>query len=164
MKQLTLIRHGKSDHSFGLADIERPLNERGESDAVLMGSWLIQQQIHFDQIFTSPAKRALTTAKLVSGQLDDDINEIVIEPLLYTFDSDGLYRFIETTDDQLSDIVIVGHNPGITLLVNDLCYSSPIDNMPTCGIAQIELAITDWVEIAPGTGKLKQFSCPKQHK
>jgi len=164
MKKLTLIRHGKSDHSAHLADRDRPLNPRGEADAAAMAEWL---KTHYagcapQQIFSSPARRALTTAKIIAPKLDSEAATVVTDARLYTFEPEPLYRFLETLDDQLDFIALVGHNPAMTLLINELCSNTSIDNLPTCGVAELALAITEWVEIAPHSGKLLRLQRPSQ--
>lgn len=163
MKQLTLIRHAKSSHTHaGLTDIERPLNARGLAGVALMADVLKQQDFSCDAVFCSPAARAQETATgLFDGTPLGD--QLRTEPDLYTFDMEALYRFIELIDSGINHAVIVGHNPAITLLTNDLAYSS-IDNVPTCGIVRLKLAIEDWVDIAAGTGELIDFDRPGNYR
>ncbi len=69
MLQLTLIRHAKSDWGDpNLKDIDRPLNTRGLQDAPLMSDILNEKLAIFDQLISSPAKRAITTSKAISGK------------------------------------------------------------------------------------------------
>ena len=160
MKTLTLIRHAKSTHSLpGLADIDRPLNERGEAAATLMGARLREANFDFDAVFCSRARRAQQTAAGIF--CDDWAKRVEIAPRLYTFEETDLYRFIELLEPTLNSVVIVGHNPATTMLINDLCRSN-IANVPTCGIAQIALEIENWFDVAPGTGKLINYDFPKR--
>lgn len=163
MKRLTLIRHAKSDHSFGLSDIKRPLNPRGEKAAELMGGVLKQQQILFERVFCSPAIRAQQTAERLCNAMGHPKRQIITDDSLYTFDTTPLYRFIESLDEQLSDAAIVGHNPAMTLLTNELCRTANIDNLPTCSVVRIELAIAEWVEVHSGCASLIDFDFPKRH-
>ena len=159
MKQLILIRHADSDQHIGLSDFERPLNLKGELSAELMGKKLLNNKLVFDRIFCSSAKRALSTAKIIGEAIGYPEQRFVISSSLYTFDDDALFRFIEELDDQLDSVVIVGHNPAMTLLLNDLTQAS-INNLPPCAAAQIELAINDWIDIQPGCGKLRHLELP----
>ena len=59
-----LIRHAKSSWANPLqSDYERPLNERGEHDAPMMGKRLKEAGIIPDKIIASTAKRAAQTYK-----------------------------------------------------------------------------------------------------
>ena len=61
---LTLIRHAKSSWSDpSLSDFDRPLNERGKRDAPKMARWFFENVQETPILFTSPANRALSTAK-----------------------------------------------------------------------------------------------------
>nr|MBP6155012.1 histidine phosphatase family protein [Chitinophagales bacterium] len=64
MKYLTIIRHAKSSWEHpDLDDFVRPLNDRGQTAIPLIGNYLQQQQIYPDLIISSPATRAIETAK-----------------------------------------------------------------------------------------------------
>ena len=62
MKRLTLLRHAKSDWDDPVArDFDRPLNQRGEKAARLMGKFAARQGMRFDQLVASPAERVVQT-------------------------------------------------------------------------------------------------------
>lgn len=62
MKELILIRHGKSSWKGDLADHERSLAPRGERDAPEMGRRLVRTGSVPERIVTSDAERARATA------------------------------------------------------------------------------------------------------
>ena len=63
-KRLILIRHAKSDWGNpSVRDFDRPLNKRGNANAPEMGQRMVSQNIYPELIVSSPALRALTTAK-----------------------------------------------------------------------------------------------------
>ena len=65
MKLLYLVRHAKSSwRDDNLSDAERPLNKRGERDAPFMADLLQRKGINPDLMVSSPALRALSTAKI----------------------------------------------------------------------------------------------------
>ena len=64
MKTLYLIRHAKSDWGNPLlADIDRPLNERGKRDAPRMAQRLLDRGELPGLLISSPARRAFRTAR-----------------------------------------------------------------------------------------------------
>ncbi|MFL2029359.1 histidine phosphatase family protein [Loigolactobacillus zhaoyuanensis] len=67
MTELYFIRHGQTvinqEDKINGAHVDTPLTAAGISGAQAAGLEL--QQVHFDQVFVSPQKRAQTTAKLV---------------------------------------------------------------------------------------------------
>ena len=76
-RSLFIIRHAKSSWKNPLqSDYERPLNDRGEADAPMMGERLKKLNIQPDLIISSTAKRAAQTAKKIAaamGYSGDDI-------------------------------------------------------------------------------------------
>ena len=70
MKRLTLIRHAKSSHDSPLMrDFDRPLNARGIRDATLLGRHLDETHDFLpDLVISSPATRAITTARMLAKE------------------------------------------------------------------------------------------------
>src|SRR4051794_9695084 len=76
MKTLILVRHAKSSWDQpGVSDIDRPLNERGKSDAPQMAKRLKERNIKIDLFISSPAKRAKKTAKYFAEEYDQKKDE-----------------------------------------------------------------------------------------
>ena len=58
MKTLGLFRHAKSGWADPRArDFDRPLSERGERGAALMGKHILDTALKFDRVVASPAVR-----------------------------------------------------------------------------------------------------------
>jgi phosphohistidine phosphatase len=64
-------------------------------------------------------------------------------------------------DNAFNDIMICGHNPGLTELANQLTRGA-IDDIPTCGVVVIEANIADWKHLSRG-GTLVHFDAPRHH-
>jgi phosphohistidine phosphatase len=160
MKMLYVIRHAKSSWSEpGLDDFDRPLNDRGQSDAPEMARRMKAKGIQPDLIITSTAERARKTAGIFADVLGYPSEAIVLKPDLYETDIDTVFDVVHQIDPQASHVFIFGHNPTFTYFVNDLA-SARIDNIPTCGIAAIALN-GDWQEAEEDSGSLVWFDYPK---
>ncbi len=160
-KTLYLVRHAKSSWGEpGLADMERPLNKRGSSDCQEMGSRLNKRGWIPELIVSSPALRAVTTAQCIARQLQYPEADIVEEEAMYCSGTDALNAVLQRLDERFSTVMLVGHNPDMTGLVNLLCGPA-IDDMPTCAIAVIRLEIDNWSEAGAGTGELAGYDFPK---
>jgi phosphohistidine phosphatase len=84
MKKLYLVRHAKSSwEDSSLDDIDRPLNGRGKNNAPEMGERLKKQGILPDLLISSPAKRAMSTAKKIAERVGYSKKEILIDENLY---------------------------------------------------------------------------------
>jgi len=160
-KTLYLVRHAKSSWGEqGLADRQRPLNKRGGSDCQEMGSRLYRRGWIPDLIVSSPALRAVTTARCIARQLQYPEADIVEEEAMYCSGTDALNTVLQRLDERFSAVTLVGHNPDMTGLVNLLCGPA-IDDMPTCAIAVVRLNIEYWLEAGTSDGELAAYDFPK---
>jgi phosphohistidine phosphatase len=161
MKKLFLIRHAKSSWDDAtLADQERPLNERGRRDAPKIGGRLARREVKPDLILSSPALRALTTAKIIAGKLDYKRKHIIIDDRLYAAEADDLLEVIHELDDRLQCVMIVGHNPELSELAQRLC--GEIGHLPTGAVAEFGFAAKSWSDIGTCPAATVAFDYPKK--
>jgi phosphohistidine phosphatase len=162
MKKLFIVRHAKSSWDFPeLDDLDRPLNKRGKKNAPQMGSRLAKRGIKPQLIITSPAKRAAATAREIAKELSFPKSDIIKEPLLYHGTNKNIIQMLQKQNNDINEIMIFGHNPGLTDLANYLS-GSHIYNIPTCGIAEIDFEIFSWADIDEKKGVLVYFDYPKK--
>jgi phosphohistidine phosphatase len=62
-----------------LPDKDRPLNDRGKRDAPKMGERLAKRDVKPHLILSSPATRALKTAKIIAKKLDYKLKDILAD-------------------------------------------------------------------------------------
>ncbi|PCE65010.1 SixA phosphatase family protein [Sediminicola luteus] len=160
-KTLYFIRHGKSSWEHQVSDRERPLKSRGTNDARLIGSWLRENNIQPDAVYTSPAKRAQATSVLVSHEMGYSADKIELVEDLYDFSGESVHRFIKSLNDNLHTVFIFGHNYAFTNLVN-FFGSRSIENLPTAGLARITFSQDQWAEVSEG--KTTKLLFPKELK
>jgi len=162
MKKLVLLRHAKSSwDSAELADFERPLNERGKKDAPIMGQHLAQKRnLKLDLIITSPAKRALKTAKIIAKELNLPENKILKDSNIYGAGLSDMLSLIVRISNAVDTVMLVGHNPTFTSLAYYLTHN-PVENIPTCGVFCVDFNVEKWKDIKEASGKLDFFDYPK---
>lgn len=160
-KQLLLVRHAKSDcDNIKLSDFNRPLNSRGKKNAPEMALRLKTKGLLPQQIISSPALRAFTTAEYFAEVLGIEKANIVKEMEIYDALPSTLLNVVNNLDDTSSFSALFGHNPGITNIVQDLC-STDLNNVPTCGMMLINFPFDTWRMVSAGTGELIFFDFPK---
>ena len=71
-----------------------------------------------------------------------------------------MLEMLENVDDRYDSVMIVGHNPAMTTLINMLSGSS-VDNMPTCAVAVIDFPIMSWSDLHSADGQLLTYDFPK---
>lgn len=144
---LLLMRHAKSDWADSrLADVDRPLNNRGRSAAPLMARWLSEQGVIPTTILCSTAVRTRQTLQLM---LDFWNRECCLVPSpevryledLYLASWDRILN-IASKNCTSSIIMVLGHNPGMEDLASNL--SEEEFHMPTGSIAMFEPAGPNW--------------------
>ena len=159
MLELFLIRHAKT-HSpgQGLADFDRTLNSRGEQDAPRMGRWLAEQRLSFDLMLSSPARRAVQSARLIAGEVGYPVGDIREIEAFYNASADTLLAEVQRTEPACRRLALVGHNPGISRLCH-LLTGEAVD-MPTCAIAVIHFDIDDWQAVHSDAGWVAHYEYP----
>ncbi len=161
-KTVYVVRHAKSSWDFPeLADLDRPLNTRGLSNAPEMGQRLKDKEIIPDLVISSPAKRAHETCRIICHTLGYDESAIKINRELYHGDEDEMLELLKNLPDKYETVMLFGHNPAITFFVNDMTGEN-IHNVPTCGVVAIKLTINEWKEVDYGEAELIFFDYPKK--
>jgi phosphohistidine phosphatase len=163
MKTLFVVRHAKSSwDDTGIADFDRPLNDRGKKDAPRMAKRLKEKKIHPSLMLTSPANRALTTCKRMAEILGYAADKIKTDRHLYHASDEEILSVIGNLKDTYDSVMIFGHHPGLTEFVNTILHESHyIEHIPTCGIVAITLDINSWSAVKNTEGKLLFFDFPK---
>ena len=162
MKTLTLVRHAKSSwKNPSLRDRERPLNKRGERDAPKMGKRIVAAGIRPSLIISSPATRAWTTAKAVAAEIGYPHEFLQREDDLYLASLDRLLDVVAAQDPGFNNLMLFGHNPGLTDFANYLCPGLT-DNVPTAGVVCVEFEADDWGLYERPEIRLVAYDYPKK--
>jgi phosphohistidine phosphatase len=161
LKQLSLVRHAKSDWNNQLSDYYRPLNKRGVRDAPLMGKRLFDFYGKPDLIISSGAKRAISTAEYFSISSNYKIDDIITNDELYHASSNKIIEIIQSLDLDFFNVWIFSHNPGISDTATELC--GKYIEMKTCCVANIELQSNKWRDFDFGKCEIKNVLTPKDN-
>ena len=146
MKVITFLRHSKSSWENNIEDINRPLSDIGIEKIKKIANLSKDHFISSEIIFTSSANRALYTSVLLSRILSINLNKIKICDELYTFNYNKVFEFIETIDNNYSEIVLVGHNPAFTEISNYFSENK-ILNLPTARWFSLKFESDNWSDI-----------------
>jgi phosphohistidine phosphatase len=164
MKTLYIIRHAKSSWEYDeLHDLERPLTDRGNADAALMANLLKKKNIIPGLVISSPALRALTTARIICDTVGFDKNKIVLHADLYFKEIPEIVAVIKERGMQHDSVFLFGHNPTFSNLAH-ACTKTFTDMIPTCGIVAVQFDIESWQLMELTKGKLDFFEYPKKYR
>ena len=122
----------------------------------------------FDIVLSSTALRAVETIEIIKPSIKD--TEIKYEKELYTFDDQIMLEFISKISDNVSSVLIVGHNPAIQETVLRLSETDKNSNLlnrvehkyPTAAFCTLTSNIDSWTNTGDTLFKLEEFICPKE--
>ena len=171
MLTLSLLRHAKSSwKNPTLADHDRPLATRGETDAPVMGKAMADRGIDPDLVLCSSARRTRDTLALVLPELKVE-PKVVYDDALYHATPAEMLDMLHAIQPGANRVMLVGHNPEIQSFALDLVGSGPKhyrdrlrEKYPTAGLAVINFASGLWSSIAVNSGTLTLFLTPRELK
>jgi len=152
--ELFVVRHGDSPFTAA-TDHQRPLSELGEVQAAKSGAFIAQQGISTEvQIVCSDATRTHSTALIIAGKLGHCA--VTAQAELYGARTGQWCEVIEH-HQQLSQLILVGHNPTMSLLARHLFPLKAFQFQPAC-VAHFTLEIEQQGLRLPA--QYKQFYSP----
>ncbi|MFE7777471.1 SixA phosphatase family protein [Streptomyces sp. NPDC057445] len=166
-RRIVLLRHAKADWPQ-VSDHERPLAERGRSEAAVAGRKLADTGIAFDLALCSTAVRTRETWKLAVHELPQR-PRTVYEDRLYDASLGELLALLNETPDDVGDLLLVGHNPGMHALADALAGQVEGDALarmsrggfPTAAYAVIGFS-GSWKSVEHGSGRLLDYWAPHE--
>ncbi|MFI1471706.1 SixA phosphatase family protein [Streptomyces wuyuanensis] len=164
-RRIVLLRHAKADWPQ-VSDHERPLADRGRMDAPVAGRKLADTGIPFDLALCSTATRTRETWKLAVQELPER-PRTVYEERLYEASLGDLLALLNETPDEVDDLLLIGHNPGMHALADALAGKSEGDTLqrmsrsgfPTAAFAVVGFS-GSWKTVEHGVGTLLDYWAP----
>lgn len=164
MKKLYLVRHAKSSWEFPeLSDIDRPLIEKGIKRTKRIAKYFNENNVRADLIISSPAVRAMETAKFIANALNYPENNIQVERAIYFGESDSFFDVLYALPEHKNEVMIFGHNPVITQFANYF-LSKKLDYLPTSGVVCINFKTEDWISVPKCEWEVEFVIYPKMLK
>jgi phosphohistidine phosphatase len=166
-RRLFVLRHAKSSWDDpGLDDHERPLAPRGRRAVAAIAAHLVAAGIEPELVLCSSARRTRETLEGVAAG-----GEHMIEPELYAASTEEVMDRLRQVPDEVSSVMLVGHNPAAQMLVLRLTNHDGTGRtdpereevkrkFPTGALATLSFECS-WSELAPGCAELEEFTFPK---
>ncbi len=126
-----------------------------------MGRRLAKRGLSPNLLVSSPAVRALTTARIMAQDLGYQLTDIAVEDDLYDAEASDILTVVRNLDDRANVVMIFGHNPGLTDLVHQLW--PPITHLPTCAVAEFNFEVDSWSKIGDVAPVNVALMSPKEH-
>lgn len=168
MKTLYLVRHAKA---VGLeadeTDSERSLTKKGRKDAQRIARKLKKKSKVPQLIISSPAKRAVKTARILANELNYSIDMIAMNDTLYESPEEGgeeaLLEVLKHVDNEYQSVMFIGHDPLLSSFANFL-QKSFTEKLPAGAVVEVEFANNSWSTISKGRGKVAFFDYAGRNK
>jgi phosphohistidine phosphatase len=167
-RRLYLLRHAKSSWTDpNLDDHARPLAPRGEEAVGRLRRHLERRPDDAPElVLCSSARRTTMTLDGIAAALPAS-TERRVEAGLYAASSRRLLERLRGVADEVSRVMVVGHNPGLEDLAlalvertDDEVSRRMATKFPTGALATLTFA-GSWAELSPGTATLESFVVPR---
>jgi phosphohistidine phosphatase len=166
-RQLFVLRHAKSSwEDPGLDDHARPLAPRGVRAVRVLREHMSAREIRPGLVLCSSARRTRETLQGI-----EPTGEWAIEDELYGASADGLLERLRRVPDEVTSVMVIGHNPAVQVLVLRLASGAPSTlaaelaevqrKFPTGALATLTFE-GGWSELGPGRASLAGLVRPKQ--
>ena len=167
MRTLLLLRHAKSDRTQPVSeDFDRPLNQRGREAADGVGRWMKHHHLQPEWVVCSPAARTRETLTLLRTHVTIPETLIDFDDRVYLADVETLLAVLARCPQDVNNVLMIGHNPGLEQLLLYLCgeglpMSSNGKLLPTATLVQIDLP-DDWRALSARAGKMMHIVRPSE--
>lgn len=149
---LLLMRHGKAESGSGRPDHERPLADRGVTQAKLVGEYLDAQNVRVSRVLVSDALRTTQTWEAAAAAMPGFDGEVSFEEEIYSGGAADVLALVHSVDARHPVVMVVGHEPTIStlasLLADDDSEAGAVAQarigMPTGGTAILSGTLEEW--------------------
>ncbi|WP_416982978.1 SixA phosphatase family protein [Streptomyces sp. T028] len=166
-RRIVLFRHAKADWPQ-MNDHDRPLAERGRTDAAVAGRRLADSGIPLDLALCSTAVRTRETWKLAVHELPHR-PKTVYEERIYEASPGELIALLNETPDDVHNVILIGHNPGVhalTDILTDSADSEARERMARRGFPASSFAVLtfdgSWKSLEPAVATLTDYWTPAE--
>lgn len=149
MKTIYFLRHAHAPEVLRQEDVERPIDVKGKMEASSVAFYAKQHLSMPEACFVSHAKRAQQTARYFKEAWEIKDDSYILSSVLYDFDGEKIKDFIFNLSEEWDCVLLVGHNPAISNLVNYFGDKS-VAMLPTSGMVSIVFDCNNWHALKKG--------------
>lgn len=149
-KNLYLLRHGEAGQSMNIKDFERTLTERGADELRSLGIEMKQKGFLPELVYCSTSVRTRQTAGIFLEQVGYNGPVTYLEEI-YEAPVNTLFNIVTNTEAKFRVILLIGHNPGISYLL-DYLSTNRRGNLAPGELVNIAFEDVRWSEVTKGLG------------
>lgn len=154
------MRHGKAENGYDKTDYKRKLIPKGIKRNLKIGQKLLDRKGEFDAILCSKAVRTTETAEFMADLFNFPQADIKKHKEFYLAPPLLMLESLYALDNTISNVLLVGHNPGVSELVTSLS-GQLIDWLPTSTLIALKFDTNKWEEISRANVKIAFSLFPK---
>jgi phosphohistidine phosphatase len=160
-KQLILLRHAETmEKQVGQQDKDRELTARGIVQSTQAGTYMQENKVTIDAIFSSSAIRTNMTTAIVADAIQCDAKKISYHDELYEATPRTFLQFINAISDDHQSVMCVGHNPAITYLAEYLTKAD-VGEMSPGSFVIMTTTSGQWSTLGEGTATFVKHIYPR---
>ena len=157
MARITLFRHAKAETpTSAKSDFDRGLANRGRRNADRMGRFIARHDLLPDLVIVSPAARTRQTHEIASAHWPEI--PVIYRDSIYEASATNIMVAIESLGADKERVMVIGHNPGLAVLLGQLVENPPPDAdlfyFPTSCVADIGFDAPRIGDICAESGRL----------
>lgn len=156
MKKITVVRHAEAGQ--GSSDFERRLTDYGLMQAKSTASQL-SSLISPQLLIASPANRTRETADFLIDEFHVDSESCKYDERVYEASTEDLRSIIGILPENLSDVVLIGHNPSVSSLVSS--WADSYAGFSTACAIVLEIEADSWGECVYKPAKIVSKVLPR---
>ncbi len=162
-RSLILMRHARQS-GVAARDHDRPLTDEGREQAFRVGARLAEIGDVPSRALSSTALRCRETMEALTAGIGRPI-EADFEPNLYNASAHELLDALAAVDDRIESLLLLAHNPGMSMLALQLGAAREIDlEALRAGFTPATIAVFEieggWSTVSARTARLVRFEPP----
>lgn len=169
MRTVWILRHAKAGPHVP-DDQGRPIIARGQRQCIELAGQLREAYTlrQFPPLaLSSSAVRARQTAREMLKAAKAR-TKVELEDALYEADPDDIIDRLRLLDDELSSVMVVGHNPALSDLALLVLENDDVkgrrkvrDGLATAALAVVGFEVDKWSSVSAASGRLERLFVPK---
>lgn len=161
VRQLTIVRHAHAEaQGRDIEDFERRLDKRGRREAHAIAARARELGFVPDHLLSSPADRAIETARELAKALDFPLHRIRHDDRVYLAEPEQLVAILRSAPPTAEHVLVVGHNPGLSRLAAWVADDTGLGELPTAALVSLRGELDRWQDLSAGSLPRIAFETP----
>lgn len=153
------MRHAAAQlEQYGKVDRDRTISMEGMHELDALRNQLNGKFDDLSLVYCSNVKRTRQTLEGIRQFLPHNVT-IQFDDSIYQASADSLWHKVQTSSPSCKTIMIIGHNPALTNMLNTI-RDTPFKNFPTAGIVMLTTGVKKWHEVTTYNLIIDQYFVP----